>query len=125
MSEITIVIFLSQENTPMFAKVPEVDGYTDLSNIEDACYQLQEGSPCIDTGDDNYAAFSVYDLAGQSRLVGDHIDMGAYEFSEDATSINSLKVLKDSKAVIYNIAGQRLQKMQKGVNIVNGEKIFF
>jgi len=118
-------IFLSQENTPMFAKVPEVDGYTDLSNIEDACYQLQEGSPCIDTGDDNYAALSVYDLAGQSRFAGDHIDMGAYEFSEDATSINDLKILKDSKAVIYNIAGQRLQKMQKGVNIVNGEKIFF
>lgn len=27
------------------------------------------------------------------------------------------------KEVIYNIAGQRLQKMQKGINIVNGKKV--
>ena len=26
--------------------------------------------------------------------------------------------------VIYNLAGQRLVKMQKGINIVNGKKIF-
>ena len=26
---------------------------------------------------------------------------------------------------IYNLAGQRLQKMQKGINIVNGKKILF
>lgn len=44
---------------------------------------------------------------------------------DDATGIKDLKDandLKDAK-VIYNIAGQRLQKTQKGINIVNGKKI--
>ena len=29
----------------------------------------------------------------------------------------------ESKTVIYNLAGQRLSKMQKGINIVGGKKI--
>ena len=49
-------------------------------------------------------------------------DVKAYFFSEDATGIKDLNDLKDSNDVIYNIAGQRLSKMQKGVNIVNGKK---
>ena len=107
----------------MFANVPSVDGYTNLSDIEGASYQLLKGSPCIDTGDDNYAAISLYDLAGQSRLVGTHIDRGAYEFDEDATSIhNSLPATRN---YIYNVGGLRLQKPQKGVNIVNGEKVLY
>lgn len=116
-------IFLSQENTPMFANVPDIDGYTDLSNIEDACYQLQEGSPCIDTGDDNYAAISPYDLAGKNRLMGTHIDRGAYEFDEEATSITHPHSTIHNN--IYNVSGLRLQKIQKGINIVNGEKVLY
>ena len=48
-----------------------------------------------------------------------------YGFEEDdATGIDS--VASDSSvtsANIYNVAGQRLQKMQKGINIINGKKI--
>jgi len=119
-------IFLTQENTPMFACVTDADGYTDLGNIEDACYQLQKGSPCIDSGDDNYAAISPSDLAGCKRLVGTHIDRGAYEFDEDATSINEELRIKNeelNEGAVYNLAGQRLQKMQKGFNIVDDKKI--
>ena len=50
-----------------------------------------------------------------------------YGFDDDATGISNLKDskdLKDSK-VIYNLAGQRLQKMQKGINIVNGKKVLY
>ena len=43
--------------------------------------------------------------------------------SDDATGLNDLKDLKDSNDVIYNLAGQRLQKMQKGINIVGGKKV--
>ena len=41
---------------------------------------------------------------------------------DDATGIQNIKDLKDSKA-IYNLAGQRLNKMQKGINIINGKKV--
>ena len=45
-----------------------------------------------------------------------------FVFDDDATGIEDIKDLKDSN-VIYNVAGQRIQKMQKGINIVNGKKI--
>ncbi len=51
-----------------------------------------------------------------------------YGFSvDDATGINDLDVDAnvDGNDAIYNLAGQRLQKMQKGINIVNGKKILF
>ena len=47
-----------------------------------------------------------------------------YGFDEDdATSLNDLKDFKDSKDTIYNVAGQRMSKTQKGINIVNGKKV--
>ena len=50
-------------------------------------------------------------------------DVKAYFFNEDATGVKALNDLKDSNVVIYNVAGQRLNKTQKGVNIVNGKKV--
>ena len=41
---------------------------------------------------------------------------------ENATGIEKVNTTADSK-VIYNLAGQRLQKAQKGVNIINGKKV--
>ena len=43
----------------------------------------------------------------------------------DATGISDVNVNLNEDNAIYNIAGQRLQKMQKGINIVNGKKILF
>ena len=42
--------------------------------------------------------------------------------TDDATSISELKS-NESVNVIFNLAGQRLNKMQRGINIVNGKKI--
>ena len=48
----------------------------------------------------------------------------AFYFGEDnGTGIADLNEVKDSNDAVYNLAGQRLQKMQKGINIVNGKKI--
>ncbi len=55
-------------------------------------------------------------------------------FGDDETSINEEFRMKDeeSETTIYNLAGQRIQKMQKGINIVkqgsakaNGKKVLF
>ena len=40
-----------------------------------------------------------------------------------ANAISLTPALSEGEGVIYNLAGQRLQKMQKGINIVNGKKI--
>ena len=48
----------------------------------------------------------------------------AFFFNEDdATGIVSPLVETEEGATIYNLAGQRIQKMQKGINIVNGKKV--
>ena len=46
---------------------------------------------------------------------------------DEATGINEeLRIENEgSEGAIYNLAGQRLQKMQKGINIVNGKKVLF
>jgi len=47
-----------------------------------------------------------------------------FVFDDDATGIENLNVNDNlSEGAIYNLAGQRLGKMQKGINIVNGKKI--
>ena len=47
-----------------------------------------------------------------------------YVFGEDdPTGISNVDANDDANVAIYNLAGQRIQKMQKGVNIVNGKKI--
>ena len=43
---------------------------------------------------------------------------------DDATGISEVESSKlKVESPIYNIAGQRLQKMQKGINIINGKKV--
>ena len=44
---------------------------------------------------------------------------------DDPTGINDVNDNLNFNEGIYNLAGQRLQKMQKGINIVNGKKILF
>ena len=49
----------------------------------------------------------------------------AFYFGEDeATGIANVEKSVENGA-IYNLAGQRLQKMQKGINIINGKKVLF
>ena len=42
---------------------------------------------------------------------------------DNATGISNLSVNDNLNNAIYNVAGQRLGKMQKGINIVNGKKV--
>ncbi len=52
-------------------------------------------------------------------------DVKAFIFgADDATGINAVEKANEN-GPIYNIAGQRLNKMQKGINIVNGKKVLF
>ena len=50
-----------------------------------------------------------------------------FDFEDDATSIRSMEngrsIMEDG--AIYNVAGQRINKMQKGINIINGKKVLF
>ena len=51
-------------------------------------------------------------------------DIKVYVDEDDIpTGISAFKAEKASKA-IYNVAGQQIKALQKGLNIVNGEKVY-
>ena len=47
----------------------------------------------------------------------------AFSFADQADGIETFSTSTLKGESIYNLAGQRIQKMQKGINIVNGKKI--
>ena len=63
------------------------------------------------------AYFTVADDNGVKALT--------FDFDDDATGISLMEEgrSKMEDGAIYNVAGQRISKMQKGINIVNGKKI--
>ncbi len=65
-------------------------------------------------------------LLPASILGGNNIKAYTFEFEDDATAIKTIdNGQRTTDGVIYNLAGQRLGRMQKGINIVNGKKILF
>ena len=76
--------------TPMFKSPSTIIGHsedeTEKAEIFAASYELTASSPCIDTGittgfpEGITITLPVKDLAGNARIQGDKIDMGAYEF---------------------------------------------
>jgi len=67
-------------------------------------YQIDYGSPCIDAGTLDLPSFlklPEFDLAGNPRVVGSAIDMGAYEWNP---TVGFGKPIQHSKESILNIA---------------------
>ena len=54
---------------------------------------------------------------------GDYREICGFDPESDPTGISSPLVERDKTVYIYNLSGQRLQKMQRGINIVGGKKI--
>ena len=81
--------------------------------------------------DNKFVKVNAGTVPAGKALLPASVAAGVKEFTfifegENETAINSLTpALSKGEGVIYNLAGQRLQKMQKGVNIVNGKKVLF
>lgn len=60
--------------TGNFASDPQLDGD----------FHLQDGSPCVNTGNNSYVSSSV-DLDGSTRIVSGTVDLGAFELPSLAT----------------------------------------
>ena len=94
---------------------------TDADTVADGTmYILANGS----NGVGFYQATTGSTIAAGKAYYQSTSGVKAFFFDgDDATGIADLKDLKDSKDLIYNLAGQRLGKMQKGINIVGGKKV--
>ncbi|MFO7862739.1 MAG: T9SS type A sorting domain-containing protein [Salinivirgaceae bacterium] len=69
--------------------------------LNESTYQLAETSPCINAGttDTTNLFLPQTDLSGNLRIMGDTIDMGAFEFFTDDTRINEQD--QPQKLVVY------------------------
>ena len=62
--------------------------------------------------------------AGKGYIVISSPVKAFYGFDEDdATGISNLNLNANLNEAIYNLAGQRMQQLQKGINIIKGKKI--
>jgi hypothetical protein len=61
--------------------------------------------------------------AGKAYIEVESAVKAFYFDGDDATGISSVENVQTENGAIYNLAGQRLSKMQKGINIMNGKKI--
>ena len=94
----------------------------------DGCYvlvdgvlrQVQGGTAYIQT---NRAYFKLDDVAEYSE---DEPTAGVklinISFNEDATAINGINATT-ADGTIYNLQGQRVNSLQRGINVVNGKKV--
>lgn len=64
-----------------------------------------------------------YVNANHAYLTAPAAGVKAFFFGSDATGIEAVGSSQAVAGAVYNLAGQRLSKMQKGVNIVNGKKV--
>ena len=58
-----------------------------------------------------------------SGLDGIGLNFGDMNILDLITGISGVKTSEEEPTTIYNVAGQRLSKTQKGINIVNGNKV--
>ena len=78
-------------------------------------YVVEEGYP---VGLNGYRAYLEPVSSGSVKAI-------SYDFGDDATGITNITELteKAETGAIYNINGQRINTLQKGINIVNGKKV--
>ena len=102
-----------------------------ISSIDGAAYKYAYGivlSFCVQADEDMLVGEYTVQTVGESLLVNTNADAyysvgvtGNVFITDDPTSIVS-PLVETEDGAIYNLAGQRLSKKQKGINIVGGKK---
>lgn len=80
-------------------------------------YHIVPGSQCIDAGDDSAATPTDTDLDGNPRIIGVHVDIGAYEYP----SMSRVYVNCNATGPVFSGTswGTAFQKIQDGISAVN------
>ena len=73
----------------------------------------------IKVGDKVIVYGKLVDYKGTKEMTGSSI----YSLNGVTTGISDVKAQTITDGFIYNLAGQRMSKLSKGINIVNGKKI--
>ena len=77
----------------------------------------------VEEGQDLTLGLKKVNAVGSDWLIYDDFEL-YYTGNTIPTDINSIKVAEPAQKGIFNIAGQRLTAPQKGLNIINGKKVY-
>ncbi len=118
------------ENVPVIASASAVEGNCLVGvNVETTIDSNDYILNVVNGGAGFYKAGTWTTLGAHKAYipaaVGNGVKGFTIDFDDDATGIS---LMEDGRSqmedgAIYNVAGQRLSKTQKGINIVNGKKI--
>ena len=99
--------------------------------------QLASGEVCYDLNADNQEENSVwfqtigadaYPVLDKTHKIVIYDALNGYHnlTKDEEDGINSLTpALSEGEGAIYNLAGQRISRLQKGINIIGGKKVLF
>lgn len=105
--KVTISAVICPQATVSPSAITDNPKFTDYAGGD---YTLQEGSPAIDAGDDPPIAGYDKDLAGNARIVGDAVDIGAYEYSGQV-GINEIDEADEIIATeYYTLQGVKIEQ---------------
>lgn len=97
--------------------------YVDFVGTYDASTTITEGNYFI-SGNKLWKSSGATTINGTRAYIDAKNVASVRLFIDDVeTGIEAINGVEAEDGAIYNIAGQRLGKMQKGINIVNGKKI--
>ena len=92
--------------------------------VEAGDYFIGDGALYKSEGTTNIKAFRAY-LKSKSSASGEvKVYIGGEEIVTGINEVNGQWSMVNGQS-IYNLAGQRLSKMQKGINIVQGKKVLY
>ena len=108
-------------NTPA---VNLLKGKTSTTDVAEGEYYGLKGAEFVKVNEGTVPAGRALLLATdvEGTGTGEGVKALTFVFEDDATGISTVESFTEEGA-IYNLAGQRIQKMQKGINIVNGKKV--
>ena len=91
---------------------------------------IPAGSYVLQTQDNRQAFYKLASAATANQVNRAYLTVPAsnakafFFYLDDADAINDVRSkMEDGRSEIFNLAGQRVSKLQKGVNIVNGKKV--
>lgn len=107
-------------NTFSFSGAEEAVYAWTIEPQTDGTFKISMNDYFIQWGQGTYKTFGVY-----QELQDNAVLPMLYQLYDGTTGIETVNAAKKAANdnAIYNLAGQRLQKMQKGINIVGGKKI--
>lgn len=114
--------YIIQTGTYNSFQLSEEPGIWTIDAQSDGTFKITMNNYFIQWGQGTYTTFGIYPEMQENAVLP-----YLYQLDETSTGVESVEMdihaAQTGETVIYNLNGQRLQKMQKGINIVNGKKV--